>query len=573
MRSLNGSSINPGIFIGKARFLKSRTPVISHSHVTPTESEAEYQALLRVIDTAVVQLDELLSALPQAGTEREIFETHKEILRDPELLAKLENLVLIEYYSAAQAVKTAFDHIAASFTAMQNDFFAQRAADYRDLQERLLAILLGQNADPLASFSPNEVLFCPEPSPSLVTAMASKGIRAWVSQKGSFTSHAAILTRGLDIVALSGVADLSEQVNDNQTVIVDGLGARLIIDPDEASLLRYRDLEARFTAAREKDMADAIMPAITLSGIRIRVKGNIELPSEAAQLRAAGAEGIGLFRTEFLYLDRSSLPGEEEQYRIYRQVAEAIAPYPVTIRSFDLGGDKLSHLIPSEREDNPYLGCRGIRFSLFRPDVFKTQLRAVLRAAQHGDIKLMFPMVNDVDDLLAAREVVLQCCKELSAKGIGYKADIPMGVMIEVPSAALCAEELARHADFFSIGSNDLAQYTLAVDRNSDALSSRYIQHHPAVLKLISLSITAAQKAGIPIAVCGEMGSIPSYVPLLAGMGIDELSVHPKMIATCKAIIRRCDQELPAVIDKRGLDNLSAVEQLINHDLKKYYQN
>ncbi len=572
MRTLTGNSINPGIFIGRARFLSSRSPVVLHSHINPENAEQEFRDLLKAIETAVLQLDELLDALPKTGSEREIFETHQIILRDPDLLAKLEGLVLIDYISAAQAVKTAFDEVASMFTAMQNDFFAQRAADYRDLQERLLAILLGHSADPLAVFSSDEVLFCPEPSPSLVTAMASKGIGAWVSQKGSFTSHAAILTRGLDIVALSAIADLSEQLDNGQTVIVDALGAQLIIDPDEDTLLRFSELQAKFRTARQKDLADALLPAVTQTGKMIRVKGNIELPAEASQLRALGAEGIGLFRTEFLYLDRSALPSEDEQYQIYTQVLEAMAPYPVTIRSFDLGGDKLSHLIPSEREDNPYLGCRGLRFSLFRPDVFKTQLKAALRAAVHGELSLMFPMVNDASDLISAKEIVKKCAAELRERGIPCRADIPMGVMIEVPSAALCADELARYADFFSIGTNDLAQYTLTVDRNSDALSGRYTQHHPAVLKLIALSISAAHKHGIAVSVCGEMGSIPHYIPLLVGMGIDELSVHPKRVAYCKNIIRRCDSELTSILGTSERQDLAAVEQLINHDLKRYYQ-
>ena len=569
-RVLNATSINPGIFIGTARFLSSRAPVIHNTHITPETADSELKSLLRAINAASVQLAELLNELPEQGSEREIFEAHQIILHDPDMLAKLEALVVNEYFSAPQAVKTAFDEVAETFSAMQNDFFAQRAADYRDLQERLLMILLGQDADPLAAFRHEDVLFCPEPSPSLVTAIAAKGIKAWVSQKGAYTSHAAILSRGLDIVALTGIQDLNEQVADGQTVIVDALGAQLIVEPDPQTLDRYRELSARYLAARQKDLNSALQPAVTLSGKRVEVLANIELPSEAAQLRASGAEGIGLFRTEFLYLNRSSLPSEDEQYQIYHQVAQALAPYPVTIRSFDLGGDKISHLIPAEREENPYLGCRGIRFSLYRQDVFKTQLKAILRAAVSANIRLMLPMVNDLSDLLAARELIAQCQAELNARELSCAESIPVGVMIEIPSAALCAAELASHADFFSIGTNDLAQYTLAVDRNSDALSHKYIQHHPSVLKLIAMSVEAAHRQGIPVAVCGEMASIPDYIPLLTGMGIDELSVHPKSISACKAIIRRCDDRLDKAIRTAGLEELAAVEKLIFQDLKTY---
>jgi phosphotransferase system enzyme I (PtsI) len=304
----------------------------------------------------------------------------------------------------------------------------------------------------------------------------------------------------------------------------------------------------------------------------VRINVNIELPEEAAALKAMGAEGIGLFRTEFLYLDRSSLPDEEEQFQIYSSVARDMAPFPVTIRTFDLGGDKLSHLIPFEPEENPFLGCRGLRFSLFRPDIFKIQIKAVMRAAVEGNLQLMFPMVNDVEDLLQAKELVAECAAELQAQGIKHNANIPIGVMIEIPSAALCADILAAEADFFSIGTNDLTQYTLAVDRNSETLSYKYAQHHPSVLRLIQMVLKAARKAGITVGVCGEMASILQYVPLLVGLGLEDLSVQPAKIATIKSIVRKCDLHLEELVQSSDLDHLDEVEDLIYNKLKNYYQ-
>ena len=572
MNIFKAKSINPGIYIGKARFLVSQAPIIQHSRVAADKAAAEFQCLTNSIDVALEQVRQILTTLPEDGQEKEIFETQEMILSDPEILQKLETLVLQEHNSAPTAVKSAFDEVVAQFEGMQNDFFASRAVDYKDVQQRLLDILLGVHSDPLASFEAGEVLFCLEPSPSLISSMATKGIGAWVSQKGAYTSHAAILSRGLNLVALSSIPELAFKVKDAQLVIVDATQGDLIVNPDADTLRRYQKLKADMEASAFKDQARALEPAITSTGRRVRINVNIELPEEAAALKAMGAEGIGLFRTEFLYLDRSSLPDEEEQFQIYSSVAKDMAPFPVTIRTFDLGGDKLSHLIPFEPEENPFLGCRGLRFSLFRPDIFKIQIKAVMRAAVAGNLQLMFPMVNDVEDLLQAKELVAECSAELEEQGVKHKADIPIGVMIEIPSAALCADILAAEADFFSIGTNDLTQYTLAVDRNSETLSYKYAQHHPSVLRLIQMVLKAARKAGIAVGVCGEMASILQYVPLLVGLGLEDLSVQPAKIATIKAIVRKCDLQLEEMVHNSDLDHLSEVEDLIYNNLKKYYK-
>jgi phosphotransferase system enzyme I (PtsI) len=572
MNIFKAKSINPGIYIGKARFLVSKAPIIRHSHISADKAAAEFEYLTDSIDVALAQVRQILTTLPEEGQEKEIFETQEMILADPDILQKLETLVLKELNSAPSAVKIAFDEVIAHFEGMQNDFFASRAVDYKDVQQRLLDILLGVHTDPLSSFQAGEVLFCLEPSPTLISSMATQGIGAWVSQKGAYTSHAAILSRGLNLVAITSIPELAFKVRDGQQVIVDATRGELIVEPDADTLARYQKLKADMEASALKDQARALEPAITSTGRRVRINVNIELPEEAATLKAMGAEGIGLFRTEFLYLDRSSLPDEEEQFQIYSSVAKDMAPFPVTIRTFDLGGDKLSHLIPFEPEENPFLGCRGLRFSLFRPDIFKIQIKAVMRAAVAGNLQLMFPMVNDVEDLLQAKELVAECSKELAEQGIRHKADIPIGVMIEIPSAALCADILASEADFFSIGTNDLTQYTLAVDRNSETLSYKYAQHHPSVLRLIQMVLKAARKAGITVGVCGEMASILQYVPLLVGLGLEDLSVQPAKIATIKSIVRKCDLHLEEMVQNSDLDHLGEVEDLIYKKLKKYYQ-
>lgn len=572
MNVFKAKSINPGIYIGRARFLVSKAPVIHQSHVTEDNAASEFEHLTSSIDVALAQVRQILTTLPEDGQEKEIFETQEMILADPDILLKLENQVLQELNSAPSAVKIVFDEVITHFEGMQNDFFASRAVDYKDVQHRLLDILLDVHSEPLSVFEPGEVLFCLEPSPTLISSMASKGIGAWVSQKGAYTSHAAILSRGLNIVAITSIPELAFKVKDGQQVIVDATRGELIVNPDAATLKHYQKRKADMEAALLKDRARALEPAITSTGRRVRINVNIELPEEAAALKALGAEGIGLFRTEFLYLDRSSLPDEEEQFQIYSSVARDMAPFPVTIRTFDLGGDKLSHLIPFEPEENPFLGCRGLRFSLFRPDIFKIQIKAVMRAAVEGNLQLMFPMVNDVEDLLQAKELVSECAAELQAHGIKHNANIPIGVMIEIPSAALCADILAAEADFFSIGTNDLTQYTLAVDRNSETLSYKYAQHHPSVLRLIQMVLKAARKAGITVGVCGEMASILQYVPLLVGLGLEDLSVQPAKIATIKSIVRKCDLHLEELVQSSDLDHLDEVEDLIYNKLKNYYQ-
>ncbi len=572
MKVFPAKSINPGIYIGKAKFFTANTHVIQPRKVPFAKVRAEYDHLLATVETALDQLRQILASLEDNRQEKEILEAQEMILTDPEILQSLERLVLEEYYSAATAIVLAFDEVVSHFEAMKNEFFASRAADYKDVQQRLLDILLKVDADPLASFEMDDVVFCVEPSPSLISKMASKGIGAWVSQKGSYTSHAAILSRGLNIVALSSITDMASVAKNGQRVIVDAIEGSLIVSPDTQSLKYYKQLKKDLEAAAKKDQVRALEPAITATGRRVRINVNIELPEEAATLRAMGAEGIGLFRTEFLYLDRSSLPDEDEQYQIYSSVVKDMAPHPVTIRSFDLGGDKLSHLIPFEAEENPFLGCRGLRFSLFRPDVLKTQIKAVLRAASEGNIQLMFPMVNDVEDFRLAKKLFDECVTELQKQEVKHKSDIPLGVMIEIPSAALCANILAAEVDFFSIGTNDLTQYTLAVDRNSETLSGKYAQHHPAVLKLIQMVISAAKKANIKVSVCGEMASIKHYIPLLVGLGLEDLSVQPAKIASIKNLVRKCDIRLEEMVQNNDLDHLEAVENLIFQQLKPYYQ-
>lgn len=571
-RILSGVAINAGLYIGKAIRIQTWEHRIPRSHVGLDEVNAELDMFQQALSTVAANINAYLTGTAGTGADAEIIQTHLMILQDPDIISKVVSLIQNDLLSAPMAVKQGFAEIARIFSAMENDFFAQRAHDYRDVANNLLHALLGTDTDVLGDFPEDAIPILSEITPSQVTSFGKKGIRAYVTQRGSITSHASILTRALDITALASVNDLTEAVHDGDLVIVDAISSRLIVSPDSQTLLQYHELQSKYAEEKRIEQQTSSLPAVTAHGREIAVRCNIELPEEASALEAKGVEGIGLFRTEFLYLGRNHLPNEEEQYAIYSDIAASLAPHPVTIRTFDLGGDKLSHLIPATKEENPYLGCRGIRFSLAHIEIFKTQIRAALRASVYGNIKLMLPMVMDVQDVFRARQVVEDCKQELRAKGQNFENAMCLGVMIEIPSAALCADQLAQEVDFFSIGTNDLVQYTLAVDRNNDALADHYIQHHPAVLNLIRLTIRAARQHSIPVSVCGEMASMPEYIPLLVGMGVNELSVSPSRLETCKAIIRRCDNALDELVRDIEFGSVEATEDLIYKRIKPYYQ-
>jgi len=572
MRSLNALSINPGLYIGPAVYVNANRFNVQHRHITPATVEDEQQRVHAAIATVESDIHTLMHSHPSREQDNEIMRSHLLILRDPEIMPRLENAIRAELYNASWAVQSCFDDIVRQFSMIENEFFAQRAADYRDVSQRLLAVLEGAAADELAGFPPGGVAVLTEVTPSLVIRMARQGIAAYISQFGSLTSHASILTRSLDIVALTGIANINEQIKDGDLLIVDAYSPALVIDPDSATLTQYRQIEAKYAQERSQTSQNSSLPAFTQSGRRVAVQCNIGLPSEAESSQIANSDGIGLFRTEFLYLGKNKLPDEDEQTSIYALVAKLLAPRPVTIRTFDLGGDKLSHLIPSAQEENPNLGCRGIRFSLLHRELFKTQLRAILRASVEGNLNVMFPMVADAGDLDKALSILEECRSELDGEGIPFDRALEAGVMIEVPSAALCAEELAERAAFFSIGTNDLIQYTLAADRNNDSLASYYLPHHPAVLKLIRNTIQAANAAGIPVSVCGEMASDMEYIPLLVGMGVHTLSVNPSRIEACKDVVRRCDAGLESILADTTFERMDSTQQLVFERLRPYYR-
>jgi len=574
MQKLSGTPLNSGIFIGRAIHISLPEPEIETGKIKPEDVSREINRLENSLIAVEEEINQELHSSKLPPNEAEIISAQREILYDPEIYKQLLSAIQNKLHFATQAVADCFTNIINHFDTLKVETFAVRAADYRDVQMRLLNALSGVKNTLQHRLEKDQIPVLKEIVPSLVSKLAQQGIMAYLVAKGSYNSHSSILSRALGLVAIANIPDLLETVKDDDLIIVDGYSGSLFINPDKATLDLYKQKTERERIKQEKLRQLQLSDSKTATGIKIKLLTNIGVLDELEIIKDLSCEGIGLFRTEFLYLGKQNLPSEEEQFTVYKELAEKMNPMPVTIRTFDLGGDKLAPLSSEKQEENPYLGNRGIRFSLSRPDIFSPQVRAILRASVFGKVQIMFPMIIDAEDFRKAKKFVQNCQQELSVQGIAFSQEIPLGAMIEIPSAALCSEELARECDFLSIGTNDLVQYTLAADRNNENVTSYYIQHHPSVLGLIKQTVKSAKKYQTPLSVCGEMASHPQYIPLLIGMGITELSVNPGSFWIAKSIVQKCDDRLFALTENLDfVTPIYIVEHLINIDLKSYYAN
>jgi len=574
MQKLSGTPLNSGIFIGRAIHISLPEPEIETGKIKPEDVSREINRLQNSLIAVEEEINQELHSSKLPPNEAEIISAQREILYDPEIYKQLLSAIQNKLHFATQAVADCFTNIINHFDTLKVETFAVRAADYRDVQMRLLNALSGVKNTLQHRLEKDQIPVLKEIVPSLVSKLAQQGIMAYIVAKGSYNSHSSILSRALGLVAIANIPDLLETVKDDDLIIVDGYSGSLFINPDKATLDLYKQKTERERIKQEKLRQLQLSDSKTATGIKIKLLTNIGVLDELEIIKDLSCEGIGLFRTEFLYLGKQNLPSEEEQFTVYKELAEKMNPMPVTIRTFDLGGDKLAPLSSEKQEENPYLGNRGIRFSLSRPDIFSPQVRAILRASVFGKVQIMFPMIIDAEDFRKAKKFVQNCQQELSVQGIAFSQEIPLGAMIEIPSAALCSEELARECDFLSIGTNDLVQYTLAADRNNENVTSYYIQHHPSVLGLIKQTVKSAKKYQTPLSVCGEMASHPQYIPLLIGMGITELSVNPGSFWIAKSIVQKCDDRLFALTENLDfVTPIYIVEHLINIDLKSYYAN
>ena len=532
-----GIAASKGYAIGKVFLQEHEEIVITDAKVTDVAAEKE--RMQKALDESRVQLESIKAkALEEMGAEKaEVFEAHITLLDDPEFTGAMMMEIENNSVNALKAVESVTNTFVAIFESMEDAYMRERAADIKDVSKRILANLSGIGADAFAITEANTVVVAHDLTPSDTAQLDRSKVVGFITNIGGRTSHAAIMARTLEIPAVLGLGDITDCVKTGDTVIVDGITGDVIINPSEEVLAEYQAKKEKFQAEQEELKKLIDVKTTTKSGRRIEVCGNIGKPEDVLGVIANGGDGVGLFRTEFLYMDRDNAPTEEEQFESYKFVLEKMEGKQVVIRTLDIGGDKTLPYLPLPEEMNPFLGYRAIRLCLDKKELFKVQLRALLRASVYGKLAVMFPMISGLQEFEQAKEVVEECKAELRAEGKEYSDSIQWGIMVEIPAAAVYADELAKHVDFFSIGTIDLIQYTLAADRMSEKVSYLYNPMHPAVLRLIKMTIDGAHKHGKWVGMCGEMAGDEAAIPTLVEYGLDEFSMSATSILNAKKIM------------------------------------
>lgn len=532
-----GIAASKGYAIGKVFLQEHEEIVITDEKITDVVAEKE--KLQKALDASREQLEKIKSkAAVEMGEEKAaVFEAHITLLDDPEFTGAMTMEIENNSINSMKAVENVTNTFVAIFESMEDAYMRERAADIKDVSKRIISNLAGKGGDAFAITEENTIVVAHDLTPSDTAQLDRSKVVAFLTNIGGRTSHSAIMARTLEIPAIVGLKDITTSVKTGDSIIVDGIEGIAIINPDEVTVKEYEAKRDKFLKEQEELKKLIEVKTVTKSGKRIEVCGNIGKAQDVDGVLANGGDGIGLFRTEFLYMDRDNAPTEEEQYESYKYVLENMNGKQVVIRTLDIGGDKTLPYLPLPQEMNPFLGYRAIRLCLDRKEIFKVQLRALLRASVYGNLAVMFPMISGIQEFRSAKEVVEECKAELKAEGIKFSDSIQWGIMVEIPAAAVMADELAKEVDFFSIGTNDLIQYTLAADRMSEKVSYLYNPMHPAVLRLIKMTIDGAHKHGKWVGMCGEMAGDEAAIPTLVEYGLDEFSMSASSILTAKKII------------------------------------
>jgi phosphoenolpyruvate-protein phosphotransferase len=540
MRVLKGIPASGGVAIGKGFFLNRVLPRSVRSTVGREQVDEEVAAFQRAVARSREQILAIRDGVEDASSEHhQILSVHLALLEDSMLVEQTVRTIRENQFAADWAFNKVLQDLLETFHRIEDPYLRERGHDLRQIGHRVLENLAGRPVDSVAAIRDPVVIVAHDLSPADTAQILKSPVLGFATDVGSRTSHTAITARSLGIPAVVGVEGATEEYRSAETVIVDGEEGVVIFDPTEEAVREYRERRKAY-AQRTRDLAKfARLPTVTRDGKTLLLLANIEFPEEADVALRSGAYGVGLYRTEFLFLNRKDLPSEEEHFQTYRKVAEKFVRHPVTIRTFDLGGDKFASQLELAEEMNPAMGLRAIRFCLKEKEIFKPQLRAILRASTYGKVRMMFPMISGVGELREAMAVVEEVRGELRRRRIPYDKEMPIGIMIEIPSAAIVADLLAREVGFFSIGTNDLIQYSLAIDRVNEHVSYLYEPLHPAILRLVRRVVEAGHDAGIPVAMCGEMAGEPLYSYALLGLGLDELSMNAAAIPRVKRILRK----------------------------------
>lgn len=554
-----------GIGIGAAKVVREQNVEVVKKSIP--DSEAEVNNFMRILDITKAETDEMSHALEKnaSAKEAEILFGHIMLMSDPMLVDEIVNRIKGESVCAEYAIEEVCNQYAAVFASMDDELMQQRATDMLDIKTRLIKKILGIENTDLSKLPYGSILVAKDLTPSMTAGLNPENVLGIVTQFGGKTSHSAILARALEIPAVVGLSNLPEDISDDTDILLDGESGEVIILPTDAEKTEYEDKKKKYDANKELLKKYRELPSISKDGKKVEIAGNIGSPEDAKKVIENGGEGIGLFRTEFLFMDRDCMPTEEEQFESYKEVAVAMEGKPVIIRTLDIGGDKEIPYMGIVQDENPFLGYRAIRLCLDRKDdIYIPQLRALLRASAFGNIKIMLPLITSMDEIREAKALINDIKKELDEKNIAYNKNIEVGIMVETAAASLLADIFAKEVDFFSIGTNDLIQYTMSVDRGNVKIAGLYSPFSPAVLRSINRIITEGKKAGIMVGMCGEAAADPLLIPALLAWGMDEFSMSASSILKSRQIISGCDsKDLKAKVDK-------VLEMSTESEIKEY---